>query len=122
MIQNEKNLCNVILDIKNILKLQRMQSLTIEGTIERKTAIFKTLALLKVAYLALLTVIPNHIIDELIKVQSKFTWKSTPAKIKHKTLIRDHKQGGLKCTDVTLKTISLQCLGLNQLFDDSFHD
>ena len=63
MIQNEKNLCNVILDIKNILKLQRMQSLTIEGTIERKTAIFKTLALLKVAYLALLTVIPNHIID-----------------------------------------------------------
>ena len=30
---------------------------------------------------ALLTVIPNHIIDELIKVQTDFICKNTPAKI-----------------------------------------
>ena len=80
-----------------------MRSLTIEG----KITIFKTFKLLKVAYLALLTVAPNHITDELIKIQTNFILKSTPAKIKHKTLILDNKQGGLKCADVTFEKISL---------------
>ena len=80
-----------------------MQSLTTEG----KITIFKTFPLSKVVYLALLKVVPNHIIDELIKIQTNFIWKSIPAKIKHKILILDHKQGGLKCADVTFKIISL---------------
>ena len=95
-----------------------MRSLTIKG----KMTIFKTLALSKVLYLSFLTVVPNYIIDELIKIQTNFTWKNTPAKIKHKTLIIDHKQGSAKCADVTFKTISLQCLGLKQLFDDPLQE
>ena len=39
---------------------------------------------IKSCVFALLTVIPNHIIDELIKVQTNFICKNTPAKIKHK--------------------------------------
>ena len=91
-------------------------------TIERKITIFKTLALPKVVYLALLTVISNHIIDELIKVQINFIWKNTTAKIKHKTLALDHKKDGLKCIDVTLKIITVKCSCLKRLFHDSFNE
>ena len=67
-IQNEKNFYKVILDTQNILNLWWMRSLTIEG----KITIFKTLTLSKVVYLTLLAVVPNHIIDELIKVKTNF--------------------------------------------------
>ena len=117
-IQNEKNFYKVILDTQNILNLWWMRSLTIEG----KITIFKTLTLSKVVYLTLLAVVPNHIIDELIKVQTNFIQKNTLAKIKHKILILDHKQGGLKCADVTFKITSLQCSWLKQLLDDTFHE
>ena len=69
-----------------------MRSLTIKG----KITILKTLALSKDVCLALLTVVRSHIKDELIEIQTNFIWKNTPAEIKHKTLILDHKQGGLK--------------------------
>ena len=95
-----------------------MQSLTIE----EKITIFKTLALSKVVYLELLTVVHNHITDEMIKIQNNFIWKNICAKMKHQTLILDHKQRGLKCADVTFKIISLQCSWLKRLFDDSFHE
>ena len=117
-IQNKKNFCKVILYIQNIFKLWKMRSLTIEG----KTTIFKTLALLKVVYLALLAVVPNHIIDELIKIQTNFIWENTPAEIKHRTLTLNYKQCSFKCADVTFKIISRQCSWLKRLFDDSFHE
>ena len=82
-----------------------MGSLTIEG----KISIFRTLILLKVLYLALLTVTPIHIIDEMVKVQTNFIWKNTPVNIKHKSLIWDHNQGGLKYTDITLKKVCNVC-------------
>ena len=89
-------------------------------SIERKIIIFKTLALSNVVYLALLTVVPNHIINELIKIQINFIWKNTPAKIKRKTPKIDHKQGGLKCAHVIFEIISLQCSWLKRIFGDSF--
>ena len=58
-IKNKKKVYKVILGIQNILKLWRMLSLDIK---------WKILTLSKVVYLALLTVVPNHIIDELIKI------------------------------------------------------
>ena len=42
-----------------------MRNLSIEG----KIVVFKTLAISKLAYLALLTVIPNHITEEVVKIQ-----------------------------------------------------
>ena len=75
-----------------------------------RVVIFKTLPLSKVVYLALLTVVPNHIIDKLINIQSNFILKNTPAKIKQKFVILDHKQGGLKCDDVTVKIWYKICL------------
>ena len=42
-----------------------MRNLSIEG----KIVVFKTLAISKLVYLALLTVIPNHIAEEVVKIQ-----------------------------------------------------
>ena len=65
---NQKNSCKAITSINDILKLWRMRNLSIEG----KIAAFKTLAISSLVYLALLTVFPNHITDEVAKIQKSF--------------------------------------------------
>ena len=57
-LMNHKNYCKTITSIHGILKLWRMRNLSIEG----KIVVFKTLAISKLVYLALLTIISNHII------------------------------------------------------------
>ena len=60
---NQKNYCKAITSINGILKLWRMRNLSIEV----KIVAFKMLAIYKLVYLALLTVIPNRITDEVAK-------------------------------------------------------
>ena len=48
-----------------------MQNLSITG----KITVFKTLAISKIAYLALVKVIPNSVILELDKIKQHFIWK-----------------------------------------------
>ena len=43
-----------------------MDSLSIKG----KTVVFKILTIFKLVYMALITVIPSHIIDEVAKIQN----------------------------------------------------
>ena len=61
-------------NIHAILKLWRMRNLSIEG----KIVAFKMLAIYKLIYVALLTVIPNHIIDKVAKSQKSFIWQDSP--------------------------------------------
>ena len=91
---NKKNYCQAITNIHGILKLWRMRNLSIEGKIV--LFIFKTLAIFKLVYLALLTVIPDHITDEVTKIQKSFIWHDSSPKIKHETLRMEFKAGGLK--------------------------
>ena len=49
-----------------------------KSDIEGKITIFKTLALSKVVYLEFLTVVPNHIKDELIKFRLTCYLKEQP--------------------------------------------
>ena len=51
-----------------------------------KIVVFKTLAISKLVCLALVTVIPNHITEEVAKIQKSFTWDDSYPKIKHETL------------------------------------
>ena len=51
-----------------------MRNLSIEG----KIVAFKMLAIYKLIYVALLTVIPNHIIDKVAKSQKSFIWHDSP--------------------------------------------
>ena len=63
-LMNQKNYCKAINNINGILKLWRMRNLSNEG----KVVVFKTLAISELVYLALLTVIPDHITDEVAKI------------------------------------------------------
>ena len=42
--------------------------------VEDKIVVFNLLAISKLVYLALLIVIPNHITDEVAKMQNSFIW------------------------------------------------
>ena len=66
-----------------------MRQLTVEGRI----VIFKTLAISKIVYLALLTNTPNIIIDELKKIEKKFIGNNSTLKIKQETLRMAYKDG-----------------------------
>ena len=104
-LQNELNFCTTIKNICNVIKLWRMRHLSLEG----KITIFKSLAISKIVYLALLTIVPKNVIFELKEIQNKFLWSNKKSKIKHSTLCNDYKNGGLKNVDIELKIISLKC-------------
>ena len=76
--------------------------------IEERIVIVKTLAISKIVYLPLLTNTTNIIIGELEKVQKKFIWNNSTAKIKQETLRMDYKNGGLKNVDIRMKITNLQ--------------
>ena len=57
-------------------------------TSEAKITIFKSLVISKIVYLALLTKIPNSVIEELKQFQKMFLWGN---KIKHDTLCNKYK-------------------------------
>ena len=117
-LQSEKNFGTTVSNILNTLKVWRIRKLSLEG----KITVFKTLAISKIIYLSFLTVGPNAIIDELIKIQKSFLWSHSKPKIKHVVLTQDFKYGGLKSVDVPLKIISLQCSWIKRLFDDNYHE
>ena len=66
--ENEENFIKLIKKIENVLKIWRIRNLTVQG----KITIFKTLAISKVIHLALVTNIPQVIIDQLNKIQKHF--------------------------------------------------
>ena len=92
----------------------------LKSNYRRKNNKFSNITLSKVVFLALSTVVPNHFVNELIKIQSNFISKNTSPKIKHKTLILEN--FGLKYVDVTFKVKSLSCLWVKRLFDESFYE
>ena len=76
-----------------------MDSLSIKG----KTVVFKILAIPKLVYMALLTVIASPIIDEVAKIQEFFILNELSAKIKHETLRMEFKAGGLNNVEICFK-------------------
>ena len=56
-LQNELNFCTTIKNICNVIKLWQMRYLPLEG----KITIFKSLAVSKIVYLVLLTIVPKNV-------------------------------------------------------------
>ena len=103
-LQNELNFCTTNKNICNVIKLWRMRHLSLEG----KITIFKSLAISKTVYLALLTIFAKNVIFDLKEIENRFLWSNKKSKIKHSTLCNDYKNGGLKNIDIELKVISLK--------------
>ena len=70
----KRTLFTLLKKIWNVLKIWRIRNLTVQG----KITIFKTLAISKVIHLALVTNIPQVIIDQLNKIQKLFGIENTP--------------------------------------------
>ena len=64
--------------------------------------------------------IPNSIIQELNKIQKEFIWKTRNPKIKHDTLCKNYKNGGLKTVDIMYKVVSLKCSWIKRLHGNNF--
>ena len=88
-----------------------------DRSLEGKITIFKSLAISKIVYFALLTIVPKNAIFELKEIQNKFLRSNEKSKIKHSTLCNDYKNGGLKNVDIELKIISLKCSWIRRLYD-----
>ena len=114
---NQKNYYDAVTSIYGILKLLRIRNLSIEGNI----VVFKTLAITKLIYLALLAVITNPITDEVAKIQKSFIWHDTSPKIKYETRRMEFKAGGLKSVNICFKFVGLQCSCIKKKYNDCFH-
>ena len=71
-LQDDINFSMTVKNICHVIKLWRMRHLSLEG----KITIFKSLALSKIVYLVLLTIVPKSIIEELNEIQKKFLWSN----------------------------------------------
>ena len=78
--------------IFNVIKLWHMIHLSLEV----KITTFKSLAIYKIVYLALLTIYPKSIIKKLNEIRTKIIRSNKKCKIKHGTLCNDYKNRGLK--------------------------
>ena len=83
---------------------------------------FQIISTIKNNFLAQALPISKFVIGALQKVQKQFIWKDSPPKIKHETICNTCEKGGLKNIDNNSKTRSLQCLWIQKLYDDSFHE
>ena len=95
-----------------------MRNLSLTG----KITVFKSLAISKIVYLAMMTPVPKTIVNDLCKLQKEFLWGSSKPKIKHETLCNNYENGGLKCVDISSKIISLQCLWIKKPYEENFHE
>ena len=111
-IKDNKNFYNIS-NIQGVLNLWRMINLTLDILV-----IFKTFALLKIVFLALLTKIPDQAVKELEKIQKSFLWKDSTLKIRHETTCKEHKDGGLKNVDISYKIVSLHCFWIRKLYNN----
>ena len=82
-LENEKNVRNNIQKIETVLKIWRMENLTLEG----KITIIKTLAISKIKHLASVTALPNSAITQLNKIHNEFICNHKRPEIREKTLI-----------------------------------
>ena len=81
----------IVTDMQQVFKIWKMRKLTLEG----KIVIFKTIAISKIIFQALITTVPKHTAIELKKIQKAFFWNNSSPKIKHETLCNDYKAEGL---------------------------
>ena len=98
-LMNQNNYCQAITNIHGILKVWKMDSLSIKG----KTLVFKIVAISKLVYIAVPTVIPNHVADQVPKIQKCFILNDSSPKIKHETLRREFKVGVLNNGNIRFK-------------------
>ena len=116
--KEECNFLKIVSNVQSVLNLWRYQNLTLEGRI----VVFKSLAISKIVFQALIAPVPTHVIKALETIQTSFLWNNSNPKIKHKTLCKRYENGGLKNVDIRNKVNSLQSSWVKKLYNDCFHE
>ena len=106
-LMHQKNYCQAITNIHGVIKLWKMGNLSIK----RKIVVFKILPIFKLVYMAFLAVIPNHIIDEVAKIQKCFILNDSSPKNKHVALRMEFRVGGLNDVGMRFKFSYFSVLG-----------
>ena len=116
-LQDDLNFRNSIKSTVNVIRLWHMKKLTLEG----KITSFKSLAISKIVYLALLTKIPNLVIEELKQIQKMLLWGNKKPRMKNDISCNKYKDGGLKNVGIVQKVVSLKCSWVRRLCNENFH-
>ena len=91
-IKGESNFLKVGYNVQIVPKLWCFWNLTLE----QRIVVFKGLSISKIVFQALIATIPNHIFKALETTQTPFLWNIINPKLKHKTIITNFKEWGLK--------------------------
>ena len=83
-------------------------------TLEEKIFVFKGLEISKIGFQALIVPVPSQIIKTLETVQT-FFWDNNNLKLKHKTIWKNCREGGLKTVDIRNKLTSVQISWVKRL-------
>ena len=84
-IKEECNFLKIVSNVQSVLNLWRYRNLTLEGRI----VVFKSLAISKIVFQALIAPVPTHVIKALETIQTSFLWNNSNPKIKHKMSVKD---------------------------------
>ena len=117
-IKEECNFLKIVSNVQSVLNLWRYRNITLEGRI----VVFKSLAISKIIFQALIAPVPIHVIKALETIQTSFLWNNSNPKIKHKILCKGYENGGLKDVDIRNKVNSLQSSWVKKLYDNCFHE
>ena len=90
-------------------------------SLKGKTTIFKSLAISKIVYLALLTLVPNSVLEELKQIENKtFLWGNKRAETKHYLLCYNYTEDGLKSVDIKHRILALRYFWIQKLYNENF--
>ena len=84
-IKEECNFLKIVSNVLSVLNLWRYRDLILEGRI----VVFKSLAISKIVFQALIAPVPTHVIKALETIQTSFLWNNSNPKIKHKMSVKD---------------------------------
>ena len=109
------NIVNLLINIKDSLKMWNFRELTLAGKIQ----IFKSLALSKAVYVCTMTSPSRQFLDQINLLKRDFIWAGKSSKVKHSILIGSYAEGGYKNVDIEFKLKSLKIIWIKRLLDDN---
>ena len=115
-IKEECNFLKIVSNVQSVSDLWRYQNLTLEG----RTVVFKSLAISKIVFQALIPPVSTHVTLETIQIS--FLSNNFSPKTKHKTLCKRYENGDLKNVGIRNKVNSLQSSWVKKLYNDCFHE
>ena len=98
-IKEEWNFLKIVSNVQSLLNLWRYRNLTLEG----RRVVFKSLAISKIVFQALIATVPNHVIKALETIQTFFLWNNSNPKKKHNFIGKRYENGGVKMLTCGIK-------------------